>query len=257
MFRNFKKEIFSLLVFLLLPFMFAFTDVQLNDIETAVLEQDYKKANQLAQDYITGHYSPTGIPQARYYLGLSYLYLENYRPARDAFSQIIHNRADPQWETKAYIGLVDSYILEDNYPEALKIAEQLLKMGPQPEFQSVVYLKLARIHLRLTNWQEARIYLEKIINNYPASLEYHIAKQLLEEKQFFSVQVGAFLDQSRAENLTGELQAKGDYAYIVETVDREENRFYRVRVGQLSTLTEAKNLKRKLANLGYPTRIFP
>lgn len=255
MFFKPQHNISLLVIVAALPIILGFSDVQLNDIETAVLEQDYKKVNELAQAYLQGHASPTGIPQARYYLGLSYLYLENYRASREAFSQIIHNRAAAPWQTKAYIGIIDSYILEDNYHEALKVAERLLEMGPPPEFQSVLFLKLARIHMRLTNWQEARSYLERVINGYPASFEYHTAQQLLEEKQYFAVQVGAFLDQVRAEKLTGELQAKGEYAYIVETVDRDANHFFRVRVGQLSTLLEAKHLKRKLANLGYPTRI--
>ncbi|MBF0485563.1 MAG: SPOR domain-containing protein, partial [Candidatus Omnitrophica bacterium] len=83
------------------------------------------------------------------------------------------------------------------------------------------------------------------------------AKQLLEEKQYFTVQVGAFADKGRAEKLVAELIARKEYAYIVETKASDTRSYYRVRVGQLSTLKDAQALETKLAGLGYPTLIYP
>ena len=100
-------------------------------------------------------------------------------------------------------------------------------------------------------------YLNKILDKFPNSLEYLIAQQLLEEKQFFAVQVGAFLDQKRAEQLTVQLKEKDEYAYIIETLDRQNKKFYRVRVGQMARLSDAEELKDKLAKEGYPTQIYP
>ncbi len=57
--------------------------------------------------------------------------------------------------------------------------------------------------------------------------------------------------------MTSELQQKGEYAYIVETVDPQGRKFYRVRVGQLVLLDEAQKLKSKLSKAGYPTEIYP
>ena len=147
--------------------------------------------------------------------------------------------------------------MDGKYPGALKVAEELYAKSPHSEFLSLIYLKLARANLKLGRWQKAKEYLQKITNEFPQSLEAHTAKQLLEEKQYFAVQVGAFLDRGRAEKLVSELKEKGEYAYTVETIDREGKKFYRVRVGKLALLDDAQTLESKLAQLGYPTRIYP
>ena len=137
------------------------------------------------------------------------------------------------------------------------MANELLKKGPRSEIESLVYLKLARANLKLSRWEEAQKYLKKIIKDFPQSPESHLAKQLLEEKQYFTVQVGAFLDRDKAETLTVDLKDKGEYAYIIETMDSSGRQFYRVRVGQLAVLDEANKLSQKLSSLGYPAQVYP
>ena len=46
----------------------------------------------------------------------------------------------------------------------------------------------------------------------------------------------------RAAEQVEELKRKGEYAYIVETVDAQKRTFFRVRVGQLAMLEEAERL---------------
>ena len=147
--------------------------------------------------------------------------------------------------------------MDNQYKRAHEIIDELLKSAQDSEFASLVYLKAARVNLRLTHWDKAYKYLKKIISDFPDSLEAHTAQQLLDEEQYFAVQVGSFIEQARAEQLMNELQSKREYAYIVETKDREDRKFYRVRVGQLSALNQAQQLKIKLAKEGYPAQIYP
>ena len=153
--------------------------------------------------------------------------------------------------------LFDSYYLDEKYLQAEDVINQLLKISPKSQYLSLIYLKAARVNLRLANWDKAYNFLNRIVSKYPKSLEYYSAKQLLEEKRYFTVQVGSFLEKKRAEKLTDELKQKKEYAYIVETIDRSGKKFYRVRVGQLSVLNEAKKLREKLSQEGYPSRIYP
>jgi cell division septation protein DedD len=121
----------------------------------------------------------------------------------------------------------------------------------------LITLKVARANLKLARWKKARELLQKIIADYPESFESNIARQLLEEKQYFTVQVGAYADKARAEKMVQELLDKKEYAYVVETRSNDGKTLFRVRVGQLSTLKDARALENKLSGQGYPTLIYP
>ena len=253
---NFSRTILSSLLFSLL-FLSGISEASLKDIETAIIEEDYKKAGELSQALIDTKPAKPEFDEALYFLGLSELRLGNYEEARKNFNLLISGFPKESLRDKAYLGYMDSLYIEGSYPAALKTAEQFLSKSPRSEYLSLIYLKLGRINLKLGDWQKAKGHLKKVINDFPKSLEAHTAKQLLEEKQYFAVQVGAFLDQGRAETLVDELIARGEYAYIVETIDREAKKFYRVRVGKLAVLNEAQKLEDKLKGLGYPTSIYP
>ena len=234
-----------------------FAASQLSEIETAIIEKDFQKAQTMLEELVTREPQGEDTNTAYYYLGLSQIGLEKYEEARETFNLLITREPDQSLLEKAYLWVIDSYLLTQGYLDALTVSEALLKLNPKSELLSLVYLKLARANLKLARWETAREYLNKIVKEFPRSLEYHLAKQLLEEKQYFAVQVGSFLSRERAENLANQLKEKGEYAYIVETADSQGRQFYRVRIGQFSQLKQAQGLQQKLSNLGYPTHIYP
>lgn len=235
------------------------SQADLTEIETAIIQQDFATAKQLANDYLATQPHPADVTtqKVQYYLALSELNLEEFVLARETFEQIIAHQPDEKLRAKASLGIVDSFYMMGEYKEALNRAEKFLKENRDPEFTGLTYLKIARANLKLTNWGQAKDYLSKILESFPNSVEAHLAKQLLGEKQFFSVQVGSFLDRQRSEKLAGELKSKGEYAYIIETLDFSGQKFYRVRVGQFANLDKAFQMQTKLAQQGYPTRIYP
>ena len=229
----------------------------LTDIETAVIQENYPTAETLAKQFIDQKPYKKDLDYALYYLALSELRQENYADAASNFSLLLSGFPKEELRDKAYLGYIEALYLSGEYAEGLKIAEEFLKESPNSAFLSAIYLKLGRGNLKLRNWQNAQEYLNKVVRDFPESPEAHSAKQLLDEKQYFSVQIGAFLERFRAENLVSELKKKGEYAYIVETVDNLERKFYRVRVGKAALLEEAQKLESKLAQSGYPTIIYP
>ncbi|GEM_PF-334788 len=255
--QKFKRLYLPAVLFGAMFFLYGASNVQLRDVETAIIQEDYATAGNLAGQFIDSKPTKRDLDEALYYLGLSQLRLANYEDAKKTFNLLLSGFPKASLRDKAYLGYFDSLYMDGKYPGALTVIEELLAKNPKSEFLSLVYLKAARANLKLTQWQPAKNYLKKIISEFPSSLEAHTAKQLLEEKQYFAVQVGAFLDQSRAEKLAEDLKSRGEYAYIVETIDREGKKFYRVRVGQLSLLDDAQKLESKLTRLGYPTKIYP
>ena len=231
--------------------------VVINDIKTAILKEDFDKAKELSSNLLSEALSKREKIEVRYYLAVSELYLGAYEKALDIFEEVVQEADSKDLHDQALIGIVNAHYLMGNYDIVLRKAQNLLNQRPDSNFLSTIYLKSARANLKLARWDEARKVLRKIEEEFPDSLEAFIAKQLLEEKKYFTVQVGAFLDQKRSENLVLELKSKGQYGYIVETTDSEGQKFYRVRIGELTSLEKAKRLRSKLSDIGYPTIIYP
>lgn len=229
----------------------------ISDIEAAIMDKNYKQASTLSSQELKTSLDSKERIQAEYYLGLSQLRLGQYSQARSAF-QIVMSATDSQdLYDRAAIGMIEALYVPGFYKEALQEGQKLLKKSPHSSFMSIIYLKMARTYLKLTHWGLAKEYLQKIINEFPQSLEASAARNLMEEKEYFTVQVGSFLDRDKAQNLFEQLKAKGQYVYIVETIANDEKKFYRVRVGQITSLSDAQTLEAKLAQLGYPTLIYP
>lgn len=254
--KHLKKMNLAVLL-LVIVVSYGFSNITLKDVETAIIRQEYEQAKRIATQLLSSEQNDGQKNEIQYYLGLCDLRLGEYSHARSIFAELTKKKIDNELRDKAYLGLFDGYYMDGNYRQAYKSIRQLYKISPKSEYLSLIYLKFGRANLKLAHWDEARQYLKKITTDFPNSLEVYMAKQLLNEKQYFAVQVGAFIDRQRAEKLTDELKRKGEYAYIVETVDQQNRKFYRVRVGQLVLLNKAEILKSKLSKDGYPTQIYP
>lgn len=227
------------------------------DVEAALLNRDYVQAQKLAEDVLADQPKNSEAQKARYYIGLSQLRQAKYNEALESFSKIKHENLGAPLRERVYLGLFDAYYLLEGYQEADATLQELLKEGARPEAMSLVYFKQAKVNMKLAHWRQATDFLGKIVRFFPNSLEVPAAKQLLEEKHYFAVQVGAFMERPLAEALVDELKQKEEYAYIIESLDTQNRKFYRVRVGQLSMLREAQALKKRLAKFGYPAQIYP
>jgi len=249
------RKILTLYVVVLILVSSGFTKI--NDIETAIIEKDFKTAKNLAEDFVANNPTSSDSAKAKYYLGISELGLVQYDAARTAFNQVLELNPSDSLYDKAWLGIIDSLGMEEKFEEDLAQAEKFLKERPHSEFLSVIYLKIGRANLKLSRWGNAEEYLKKLIHDFPKTFEAHTARQLLAEKRYFSIQVGSFLDQTRAIALVDELKSKGEYSYLVETQDHDGRAFYRVRVGQLKTIDEAHDMRKRLSEQGYPAHIYP
>ena len=229
----------------------------MTDIEAAIMNKDYAQARQLASAVMRDSNDPAQRTEAQYYYGLAQLRLGQYDGARSAFQNVMDAHPSGDVYDKAALSLIEGFYMAGRYTDALDAAKQLLKKSPHSSFLSLVYFKLAGADLKLMRWEEAHEFLNKIINEFPQSPEAPIARQLLAERQYFAVQVGSFLDKGRALTLIDDLKGTGQYAYVVETTGSDGQTYYRVRVGQMSSLNDAEDLKKRLDKLGYPTLIYP
>lgn len=249
-------RLFSLVFILMITSSFR-SYAALPDIEAAVMNKDYAHARELASAVIRDSKDPQDRIEAQYYYGLAQLRLGQYDEARNAFQAVMDSHPSQDTYDKAALSLIEGFYVAGYYTDALDTANQLLKVSPHSSFLSLIYLKVAGADLKLMRWEDASKYLTKIISDFPQSPEAPIAKQLLDEKQYFAVQVGSFLDKGRALTLLDDLKGSGQYSYVVETSAPNGQTYYRVRVGQMSSLKDAEDLEKRLGKLGYPTLIYP
>lgn len=236
----------------------SFPDPALDNLETAMLAQNYKQAKGLAEAFILEHPDNPVLPEVRYELGLTYLRNGMIDQARDLFEQLAAQIKDRNTQDKVKLALFDAYYAQEDFVSAQNVIEPLMNGRQRSEWMSQIYLRQARVYLKQAKWDDAKLLLAKLMNEYEESLEVEYARQLLQEKQYFTVQIGAFTQRKSAEQMTDEMKSKGEYAYIVESYDKNNARLYRVRVGRFSFLNEAKTLQTRLCDMGYPSaRIYP
>ncbi|NLE64723.1 MAG: tetratricopeptide repeat protein [Elusimicrobia bacterium] len=229
----------------------------LSDLQSAIMDEDYAKAKTLARDLLIQHLPSVQQAEVRYYLGLSHLRTGEYTEAHDIFRKILSDRSADDVADKAAVGLIDVLYAQGEYEKVLREATKLVSRRRASDMMSLVLLRSARANLKLGRWNQAREALEQVVAQYPDSFEAPVARQLLDEKQYFSVQVGAFGDEGRAHQLVRDLNTRGEYAYIIEAKAADGRVLYRVRVGKLTSLEEARGLESRLSGFGYPTLIYP
>ena len=229
----------------------------LPDIDALMTKKDYLQAKESAFGILKNTKDVSQQIEARYYFGLAELRLGQYAAARNAFQIVMDAKPSELIYDQAALGIVEEYYLTGFYEESLNAVNQLLNHSPHSSFLSQIYLKIAGNDLKLMKWDEGKEYLSKVVNEFPQSPDAVIAKQLLEEKKYFSVQVGAFLSKERANTLIHDLNVRGQNAYIGEVTAASGEKFYRVRVGRVASLKAAEELEKFIAKLGYPALIYP
>lgn len=202
-----------------------------------------------------GEYSKV-LDEMYFLLGLSYLKEQDFLRSYDVFHIIISEFEHSRYKEQALLGQADIDFLKSNYYVALVKYQQAFKLCTNNEHKPAIYLRLVKANLKNGYWQDARLYTEKLKNEYPLSLETFLAKSLLPEDFYFTVQVGAFSKKKNADKLRKELIKEGYSAFIQDT-DSQLGKFYRVRVGKLHDFNDAIQLEAELKAAGYPTKIYP
>jgi TolA-binding protein len=256
-------------------------------VETLLLNGDLSAAEQHCQELLGGNPAKSVEEQALFYLATINLKQNRYADCRHNFNILIQNFPDSSLLNRARLGVADSYAAERNYSLAEKIYAELLA-GKDEAVAPAVYAHLVDLYIKEGERGKAQDYLSRLQNKYPLSFEAGSIKRLPEtavaeepqetpvpvsspaetqavqpvtpaetNKDFFTVQVGAFSDHARANKLYQELIARGEDAFLVLLETPSGESLYRVRVGKLPFRQEAEGLARKLSGQGYPTKIIP
>lgn len=251
------KIILLCIFFFFLVTFAVFAIETLDSTKILFLQDDTDGTIRECQGIISAANSKELKPRAYYIMGLSLLKQSKPAEARQNFEIVLAEFKDSKLIDYAKAGIADSYFLGADYQRAFLEYEKILQEKPDIPFKNLLQFKLARCLAKLGRWQEAEDSFNKIKEQYPLSFEAKLSGDILNENLFyFTIQVGAFSQQNRADKLCSKLKQKG-YDAFISPVTKDKKAYYRVRVGRFNSKEEAEAVAKKLKKEDYTVKIYP
>lgn len=225
------------------------------------LKGDYKGAIAECEKLMAKSRHSKADDELYYISGMCYLKEGNLLRASDIFEIILKEFKESRFKEEALLGLGDSYLLRGDFQKAQGYYEYLIKANPRTRFLAQAYFRLSQAGFKKGDTGQGKEYLGKLKREFPLSPESKMEADLPVFQDgvpeiYYTVQVGSFSNSANAKNLSQLLTKKG-YAAYLEEVNSPGGISYKVRVGKARFRQEAQELERKLAQEGYPTKIFP
>ena len=255
-----SKKILPVLFILLALTTHAYS-LDLDKIKVYFLKGDYKEAIAEGEKLLGRSAHSKADDELYYILGLSYLKEGNLLRASDIFEIILKEFKDSKFEEEAILGLGDTYLLKGDFEKAQGYYEELARNRPHSKLLAQAYSRLSEIGFKRGDKKQGQDYLDRLRRDFPLNPESKMDTDMPifqdgPSEVYYTVQVGSFSNSANAKNLSQILLNKGYAAYIQEE-NLSGKTTYKVRVGKLRSRKEAADLEKKLAQEGYPTKIFP
>lgn len=242
-------------IFTACSFSFAFA-LNLDRLKVNFLNSDYKSAISEGEKILAANKATVESEELYYILGLSYLKDGNLLRASDIFEIILKEFRDSAFAQEARLGLADTYFLRGDYEKASAYYKEFISDDAQGRLKALALYRLSQCAFKQGQTQEGKEYLDKLNTQYPLNFEARLNKDISAPADFYAVQVGSFANPVNANNLCSRLVKRGYEAYVQE-IDSGGKKSYRVRVGRLTSRSEAGQLEGRLSADGYPTKIVP
>jgi len=250
------RNILAMLMVLIIIPLTAY-GLELERIKTYFLDGDYKSAIMEGEKLMAQAEGPADLDELYYILGVSYLKDGNYLRASDIFEIILNELKDSSFKFEARLGLGDAYYLMGNYPKAEAHYREIIDKNRDSRMLGMVYYRLGQCGYKIGNIDKAKQYMELAnADSAAGNIELGSSELCPPVANYYSVQVGAFTKNNNAVRMMEKLVLKGFSAYL-ETNDAAGIVTYRVKVGKFSLRREAEETVDKLAQDGYPARVYP
>lgn len=205
-------------------------------IHELFLKGDYAAAERAAGAYLSDPRAKNSDDVLRLQ-ALSLAKLGRGAEARERLRRLERSGLESTARAEAAVSVADSYFQDGLWTSAHASYKRALEKFPEIEEASYVRARLAESAARM-----------------PGPSHGVLRQQSVEERPFFTVQVGSFGRERNARALEERLRRGRFDAF---TVSEAADGLHRVRVGRLESREEAAALEAKLREKGYPTKILP
>jgi outer membrane protein assembly factor BamD (BamD/ComL family) len=185
--------------------------------------------------------------QALYLKGLSHMALKQFVPAQVCFQTILEKYSDTQWASLALAGSGETAMLLNNHAEALTTFDRYLREYPEGDMVPTVLMLKSKVLKQTGMGEESTRMLHELVTRYTESFDAEKANsKLSEDRNKFTIQVGAFSKKEYAQKLVKKLRTLGYNAYVLEAKSGTEI-FNQVRVGSYTTREFSDKIGKQLA----------
>lgn len=193
------------------------------------------------------------IAEAYYYLGRLSVVPDS---ALFYYNKVKTDYPQSRYADIAYLEIAKNNIARKKYENAIITLNELLRKYPDTDLQDEIMFWLGVSYMSSDKEKEGVSILENLRKTYPKSVWSERALTIIPSKdtpevphEYYTVQVGSYRNKSNAENYAEEIRKNGFSVQVVEALVKG-NTYYRVWVGKLSTIEQAKAFSQKLEPLG-------
>jgi TolA-binding protein len=209
----------------------------------------FDRAQKIFQELIKNEDNPR-IAEAYYYLGRLSIDPDS---ALFYYNKVKNNYPQSRYADISYLEIAKINIARENYKNAITTLNTLLQKFPDIDVKDETLFWLGIAHISIDQREQGMNILKELKTTFPKSVWSERATNIISTgeviSQYFTVQVGSYRNKSNAQNLADDLQKKGFNVKIVEAIVKG-NTYYRVWVGQFTTLEQAKEFSTVLDSLG-------
>lgn len=201
------------------------------------------------------------IVEANYRIGLCYLKLNDPENAIENLNKALKDTTSNILKLRIYKDLAFAYGMKQDVAKALE-SLKIINSAPRSIVEQAVkrdelLYNLGIWHIRNLEWQEGRLYLRKLLAEYPQSEKVqnsNIILSIREDK--FYVQLGYFNERKNAEDKLSELKAQGIHTFIKEA-DSSHQTAYLILYSGFSKWSDAKQEVERLKKSGIEAVTIP
>ncbi|MCK4244397.1 MAG: tetratricopeptide repeat protein [Candidatus Omnitrophica bacterium] len=183
----------------------------------------------------------------QYRIGICYLKLGKYEKAEEELKKVFSYTKSALFDD-AQFARGEALYLGGNFAEAIKAYQQLTKEHPESSLLHLALFKLGMTYLKKGGLpsggrdgeeKEALKYFKRVRTSYPLSFEAAKSNRIIFQKEGpFSIQIGAFVNLTRARNVARDFQKKGYDAYLLKKI-KDKPWIYKVRIGNFKSRAKA------------------
>ncbi|MEI6831777.1 MAG: SPOR domain-containing protein [Candidatus Omnitrophota bacterium] len=251
-----KKNLLSIIVFVLFSFPSFCSAAELNTIKADFLAGNYRRVIFEGQVKIKKFNFDSSL-ELNYILGLSYLKEGNLVAAEESFKRVIKD-ARGQLNTQGRLGLADTYLIGGQLQDAEDIYNEIIIDQANTSLKAAVLYRQSQLEFKKGDNSKGNEYLLKLKKDFPLSPELKLSSGIprvyssSQKNKEYSVQVGFFTNSQNANSFKSKLLDRDFPAYLEQV-----NNGWRVKVGRFKSVQEAIDLESKLSQEGFPTKICP